>query len=980
MFHLTSSRSRLSNSRATPLSSKTAVSLSRSLVSRLTLCCLCICLLGQPIVAAQPPSMLPARTNFTLAHEEAGSIRAQVQPTATPFSRVALDLLSQTGGGGTAVFVSGNYAYLGVSARMVILDISDAAHPQKLGSSAILPDVVTAITVVDRLAYVVYRSGGLRIINVTDPFTPVRVADYDLPSFSENITVAGGLAFVANSEAGLYILDVTTPETPRLVGRLASHSATNGVAVVGHLAYVTDGGALLVVDVTNPAAPVLRGSTGFSGQTTDVIVVGTYAYVSYNAGIMVIDVSDPGRPVGRSFLNLPGYSLDLALEGSRLFVAGYGAGLHIVDISNPLGPYSLGSYSTHGSALTVQVKDEQAYVMTDSTGLVIFDVHQVSSFSVASTLGISDQVWDVAVRNDLALVSLGDAGFEAVDVSDVRHPRRLGAFDTPGSARHIAFDDRGLAYIADIEGGLIIVDVADPAKPRLLSILSSHRVHGVDVSGTVAYVAAGEDGLLIVDVSNPMSPTLLGVYDTAGIAFRVRFRDNLVWLADGDNGLLIIDVSHPAQPILRGRYSTGLNAYDFDLHGNLAFYASSLGLHILDISDPANPRLRGRFEATDASLVQVFGDQAYLISSLGMQVLDIRDPSRPVSLFTYAPPWSSARGFVVTRYFIYLGVDFWGLMILDKGSLHLPGQLAQYLEPGPSNSSPFAVQESSVFVEGARANLQAFDLSDPARPSLRFTLPVYGGIEALAMSGDLVLVANRTGPLQLVDVDLAGSPGVVGTYNPELYMIQETVTASGYAYVLGDTSRSYHYLRIQIIDLHRPSNPVLMSEFEAPPNASVLKIAGTTLFVAGTDLTLIDVSNPANPTVLGTCCHESFYSDLDIVNGLVYAVRWNRVDILDVHNPTRIVELGSYVSPEDLFLSSVALVGANLLVGAMWGIFIFDVSHPSAPRQIGYQSLPGGVNKLSAQGDRVIASGRGVLTVLAATTLSQPQFLPYLVR
>ncbi|MBK7203644.1 hypothetical protein [Candidatus Amarolinea dominans] len=43
--------------------------------------------------------------------------------------------------------------------------------------------------------------------------------------------------------------------------------------------------------------------------------------------------------------------------------------------------------------------------MTDSTGLVIFDVHQVSSFSVASTLGMSD--FDVAVRNDLALVSHG---------------------------------------------------------------------------------------------------------------------------------------------------------------------------------------------------------------------------------------------------------------------------------------------------------------------------------------------------------------------------------------------------------------------------------------------------------------------------------------------------------------------------------------------------------------------------------------------
>ena len=980
MFHLTSSRLRLPNSGATHLSSKTVVNLARSLVSRLILCCLCICLLGQPVLAAQAPSMVPTRTNFALAPEETGSIRARLQPTTAPFSRVALDLLSQTGGGGNVVFVSGSYAYLGVGVRMVILDISDAAHPQRLGSSAILPDDVTGITVVGRLAYVVYRSGGLRIINVTDPFKPGRVADYDLPGYSQNITVAGGLAFVASSVAGLHILDVTTPDAPRLVGHFASRSETNGVAVVGHLAYVADVLALLVVDVTNPAAPVLRGSIRISGQATDVIVVGTYAYVSYDAGIVVIDVSDPGRPVSRSSLKLPDYSLDLALEGSRLFVAGFRAGLHIVDISNPLRPYSLGSYSTHGSALTVQVKDEQAYVMTESGDLVIFDVHQFSSLSAASTVGISDVVWDVAVRNDLALVAFGESGFEAVDVSDVRHPRRLGTFDLPGSARRITFDDRGLAYIAAVEGGLVIVDVADPVNPRLLSILSSYRVYGVDVSGTMAYVAAGEDGLLIVDVSNPVSPTLRGAYDTVDLAFHVRFWNNLAWVAETESGLLIIDVSHPTQPILRGRYTTGQGVSDFDFQGNFAYIFSN-GLYVLDVSNPASPFLRGHLGSFyGGSGVRIFGDNAYIISAFGTQVIDIRDPSRPVSLFAYAPPVGTAKTFVVTRYFIYLAVDFWGLMILDRESLHLPGQLARYREPGPPSLDSFAVQESSVFVEGAPANLQALDLSDPARPSLRFTLPVYDSIQALAMSGDLVLVANHFGPLQLVDGDLAGNPGVVGTFNPELYMIEETVTASGYAYVLGDRSRLGYDRRIQIVDFHRPSNPVLMSEFEAPPNASALKIAGTILFVAGTDLTLIDVSNPTNPTVLGACCHESSYYDLDIVNGLVYAVRWSRVDILDVHNPTRIIELGSYPFPEDSILSSVALVGANLLVGSMWGIFIFDVSHPTAPRQVGYQSLPGGVYKLSAQGDRVIASGRGGLTVLAARTLSQPRFLPYVVR
>jgi hypothetical protein len=66
----------------------------------------------------------------------------------------------------------------------------------------------------------------------------------------------------------------------------------------------------------------------------------------------------------------------------------------------------------------------------------------------------------------------------------------------------------------------------------------------------MAYVADGERGLQIIDVSNPSAPVRRGGYDTSGNALDVCVSGDLAYVADG-YGLQIIDVSNPAAPVWR---------------------------------------------------------------------------------------------------------------------------------------------------------------------------------------------------------------------------------------------------------------------------------------------------------------------------------------------------------------------------------------------------------------------------------------------
>ena len=71
------------------------------------------------------------------------------------------------------------------------------------------------------------------------------------------------------------------------------------------------------------------------------------------------------------------------------------------------------------------------------------------------------------------------------------------------------------AYVGRGES-LVVFDIQNPDQPRQIATLPlPNTVLDVFVSGSLAYVADGEAGLQIVDISNPAKPVRTGGYDTS---------------------------------------------------------------------------------------------------------------------------------------------------------------------------------------------------------------------------------------------------------------------------------------------------------------------------------------------------------------------------------------------------------------------------------------------------------------------------------
>ena len=65
-----------------------------------------------------------------------------------------VDLVGQIGGNCHTVAAQGDYVYIGVGPRLLILDVSDPAHPQQVSQTAVLPGMVRDVTVAGGTAYV----------------------------------------------------------------------------------------------------------------------------------------------------------------------------------------------------------------------------------------------------------------------------------------------------------------------------------------------------------------------------------------------------------------------------------------------------------------------------------------------------------------------------------------------------------------------------------------------------------------------------------------------------------------------------------------------------------------------------------------------------------------------------------------------------------------------------------------------------------
>lgn len=308
--------------------------------------------------------------------------------------------------------------------------------------------------------------------------------------------------------------------------------------------------AMAVVQVPRTATAVVRGC-----MRAGVLAL---------ALLVAADASAQAPPFVRvASVPVPGPVTALA-AGGDLVVAAIGSSVHVIDVSRPESPEAVGRFDFDQPALAVVLDGRLAYVANSHDGLRRLDLSDPAAPALTGTAPTRGQAVGVAGSGRYLFTSDNSIGFDIVDAAG--EPTRAGEYLADGFPRGIAAVGSRV-FVADQPAGLMVVDVSDPASPRvegglslgrdpvLLVFAPDGRSTGGDLPAVVCIVS-GRGGLQAVDLSDPAAPSVAAVVPAEGRPTGVALWGRRLYTAGG--GLLqAFDLTDPAQPVLAASSDAG---------------------------------------------------------------------------------------------------------------------------------------------------------------------------------------------------------------------------------------------------------------------------------------------------------------------------------------------------------------------------------------------------------------------------------------
>lgn len=336
---------------------------------------------------------------------------------------------------------SNGYACIaGGSYGLRIIDVEDPGSIMECGCYE-PRNLANGLAISDDHAYisVISDSNNLLVYDVHDPSSPYEVNCLNIDGRPKWISVSENYLYVPGIEVnlvpGVRVFDISNPATPVTVADWMCPPGTFGVPLsverYQNLALVAMAyGGVQIYDVTQINAPVALGNwtlwdpisnPGFGVRI--VKVSWPYLFLPDEAyGLYVIDASDPNNLVEVANYNTSGNAwwVDISPDHNFLYLADFGGGLSILNISDPLTPVEVGSIVHNLNHVNHVVAVEDTIYVTDcqGIGLHIYDVSVPSSpeeVAYHKTPGVFAN--DIALSNGL-IYFLDFTHFEIFEISD----------------------------------------------------------------------------------------------------------------------------------------------------------------------------------------------------------------------------------------------------------------------------------------------------------------------------------------------------------------------------------------------------------------------------------------------------------------------------------------------------------------------------------------------------------------------------------
>ena len=478
---------------------------------------------------------------------------------------------------------------------------------------------------------------------------------------------------------------------------------------------------------------------------------------------------------------------------------------------------------------------------------------------------------------------------------------------------------------------------AAPAMPAGESITFTSNIggsarHGI-TSGNYLYSLIGSK-LYIHNVSDMANPVPVGSLPLPGQARRADRAGGTLYIACSEGGLVAVDVTDPANPQQIGvkTFDTSeeiTNTFDVEVHGNLAYVADYNGFFILDVTNPAAMAPIGSYTAFEAAIphlygVHVNGDYAYVCCEFdGLYIFNIANPAAIALASHYSG--SPADGLSNQYYdslregnYLYLGAGGNGFAILDVSDVTSPGFVSLINNDyggilGLVKSGNFVYPFSEFYDQ------PEIDVSDPANPVQTEVFDVGGNHSlGISLSGDYMILANSTYGIRLLDIsgDTITQVGAVWTIG----RVMDCEGKGNYAFVAAAQNG------LQVLDMTDPAAPSVAASFALIGYANGLALDGDTAYIAqlteegasGGLLEIVDVSNPLAPVSLGSVPLAGEPNDVTIHDDIAYvAVQTEGITLVDVSNPASPSVIAGYNS------------GGSCLASTLWGQYLIGADGPS---------------------------------------------------
>lgn len=387
---------------------------------------------------------------------------------------------------------------------------------------------------------------------------------------------------------------------------------------------------------------------------------------------------------------------------------------------------------------------------------------------------------------------------------------------------------------------------------------------------------------------------------------------NMVFVSCYQEGLLTIDVSDPAVPHVIGSLELGESG-SLTIAGTLLIMsARSRGLVIIDVANLAAPQLLARLDTVVALESRVSGSLVYVADGKGgLEVVDISEPSVPQRLhITHTPQPARAVELFDDR--ALLTAEAAGLVVVDIAD---PGDWQRIL--GVTETPPAYEMnregDEIVLLHNAYAERQVatYDVSDLLHPVLLGALR-FPYCSAAVHADSLLAIANY---------------------------------ATGYIWLTSRASTA-----------PAPALGELTDGIAGTVNSLAFD-QGLIYAATSTGLHIVDVQDPAAPTMVGLLASGQAYLDVAVAEGVAYLAAGEAgflVADVSAANRPHIIGADSQL-PEAV---GVALIGDLCAIAdGQQGLHLYDVTEPAQPQPLAEIAVPGGATSVALHAENLLAIG-----------------------